>query len=623
MSDMRDALNELARRGAPRGFDEVLAGAAESAARESVARDSAGDDLDTIPFVMSEPLGRARGRRRPLSSMITAAGVAVLLLVGAFAVSAIVGSGGAGSAESAVRQLADAVSHEDALTAADVLAPDEVRSLHGTLDHAARKASDLQLVQNASAPLAGVDFNVDGLDLSTQSLGDGYAKVTIDAGTLATSTHKARFSALMQKVLRESSDNSSQTDLAKLAADQNLPTFVVAVRRSGRWYVSAAYTALEYVREENQLPAADFGSGARAISTLGADSPDAAVQDSMRAFQSQDWSKLMTMVSPSEIPVYDYRNALTTLAQRNKAESGGSTSSFTIDSMTTDSQVSGDTAKVLLRASGTTDSGNWSLDGGCFVPTDRPGAIAVTCGGAGRLGGLRASPLSALDKDSRITVVKQNGRWFVSPVGTVLDVLDHWITQVDRRSLFTLLDIPNQIPPDGALTLGRPIVVGTATNLDTKVLTFEGRNGESLLGLATTTATPSKSSGKSSVPSLGDEYPVAQVRVFAPDGSELQQAGGILGGQPLTLPADGRYTFVVQNVGDIGFAADVTVTIWDEQDAPAAAKQNRSYGAPCTYTIVASSCSYASAAPSSIGSSTETSVAGPTPTAAVTTAPHG
>jgi hypothetical protein len=286
--------------------------------------------------------------------------------------------------------------------------------------------------------------------------------------------------------------------------------------------------------------------------------------------------------------------------------------------MTTESQVSSDTAKVLLRASGTTDSGNWSLDGGCFVATDRPGAIAVTCGGAGRLGGLRASPLSALDKDSRISLVKQNGRWFVSPVGTVLDVIDHWITQVDRRSLFTLLDIPNQIPPDGALTLGRPIVVRAGTYLDTKVLTFDGHEGESLLGLATTTA-PSKSSGKSSVPSLGDEFPVAQVRVFAPDGSELQEAGGILGGHPLTLPADATYTVVVQNFSDVGFAADVTVTIWDEGNAPAAAKQNRSYGSgSCSYTIVGSSCSSTSNSVSG-----PTTAVGPNPTAAVTTAPHG
>ena len=68
---MRDALNELARRRAPRGFDEVLAGAAASAERDAAARDAGGDDLDTIPFVTSEPVAR----RQSLSSMIAAAGL--------------------------------------------------------------------------------------------------------------------------------------------------------------------------------------------------------------------------------------------------------------------------------------------------------------------------------------------------------------------------------------------------------------------------------------------------------------------------------------------------------------------------------------------------------------------
>ena len=104
-------------------------------------------------------------------------------------------------------------------------------------------------MQTASAPLAGVDFNIHGLNLTTEPLGNGYAKVTINAGTFSAATHKAQFSPLMQKVLRESDDNSAQSDLAKLAEDDDLPTFVVAVRRDGRWYVSAAYTVLEYVRE--------------------------------------------------------------------------------------------------------------------------------------------------------------------------------------------------------------------------------------------------------------------------------------------------------------------------------------------------------------------------------------
>ena len=648
MSDMDDELTELSLRGSPRGFDEVFAAAAAAAERESVERDFRGDDLDIIPFVMSEPVAQPR---RPLGSMIAAAGVAALVLVGAFAVSAVVGSGGAGSAAGAVRRLADAVSHEDPLAAADVLAPDEVRSLHGTLDAAANKARELQLVQTASAPLAGVDFNVDGLKLSTQTLGDGYAKVTVDAGSFTASTHKAQFSALMQKVLRDSHDNSSQTDLARLASSQNLPTFVVTVRRNGRWYVSAAYTVLEYFPESKQLPAADFGSGERAISTLGADSPGAAVQDSMRALQREDWSTLMSMVSPSEIPVYDYRDALTTLARRSSSESGNSTARFTIDAMSTTSEVNGDTAKVTLKASGTTDSGKWSLDGGCFSAPDA--TVSVSCGGETGFG-IAGLASDGLEQGSQITVVEQNGRWFVSPVGTVLDVVDHFIAQLDRRSLFALLNIPNEIPPDGRLTLGQPIVLRAPTNRGIQVLTFDGHKGESLLGLAV--AKPTVKPKSSSI----DDFPPALVRVFGPDGSELGDDGGVLEGQPLTLPADAPYTVVVERFDGFNAAGDVTVTIWDAAYAPSSARRQSVTGcfttpgagiagtsttcpsqgsSTCTYTIGGQACSSKSSQAvtsrgagisgnggvsiSSSGSVGVTAVPAPTATSAATTAPHG
>src|SRR5262249_6431863 len=152
-----------------------------------------------------------------------AAGVAALVLVGGLAVNATVGSGGgAGSPEAAVRQLADAISHEDPLAAADVIAPEEVRSLHDTVSHAEAKAAELKLVETAGAPLAGVDFNVSGLDLSSETLGDGVAKVTINAGTFTASTHKAQFSPVLQKAMHDSHDNSAQRDLATLARSQNL-----------------------------------------------------------------------------------------------------------------------------------------------------------------------------------------------------------------------------------------------------------------------------------------------------------------------------------------------------------------------------------------------------------------
>src|SRR5690348_14806370 len=149
MGDMHDALNELAGRGTLRGFDDVFAAAerdaAHAATRPVEASGGNGDDLDPIPFVEAEPVARPR---RPLHSVIAAAGVAALVLVGGLAVNAAVGSGGgAGSPEAAVQRLADAISHEDPLAAADVIAPEEVRSLHDTVSNAERRAAELKLVE--------------------------------------------------------------------------------------------------------------------------------------------------------------------------------------------------------------------------------------------------------------------------------------------------------------------------------------------------------------------------------------------------------------------------------------------------------------------------------------------
>jgi hypothetical protein len=575
MGDLNDALNELAGRGTPRGFDDVFAAAERDAARGSLPGvDSStgnGDDLEPIPLADVEPVARPR---RPLHSVIAAAGIAALVLVGGLAVNAAVGSGGgAGSPESAVRKLADAISHEDPLAAADVIAPDEVRSLHDTLSHAEEKAAELQLVETAGAPLAGVDFNVTGLDLSSQSLGDGVAKVTIDAGTFTASTHKAQFSPLLQKALRNSNENTAQSDLATLAHEKNLPTFVVAVRRNGNWYVSATYTVLEYVREANDLPAADFGSGARAVASLGAESPDAAVQDAMRALQRRDWSKLMTLVAPDEIPVYDYRAALTALAQQNDS-TGGAGGWFTLDSMTTSAQVAGDNATVTLHAAGHSDSGSWSIDGGCFKATEKEsdvGAYSYCDGSEGAYGAL-FFPFAPLGPNTSISLVKEDGRWFVSPVDTVLDAVNAWIDTLDRRTLYTMIGVPGSLPADGPLVLGQPVTFAPADR-GLRILSLDAHKGEVLIGQG---GNPFMFGP---VPQ-GSDTGYVYVRVYGPDGSELYDANGILDGQSFTVPADGRYTFAFQN-----FARGTgTATVWDYADAPASVKQLSPGGRPtCTY----------------------------------------
>jgi hypothetical protein len=537
VSDLQDRLTKIAERGTPRGFDDVFTEASKRA-----------DTLDVVPMV-EDITPRERKPRRPYMSLVAAAGVTSLLLVGMLAISALVGNGGASSPEAAVRQLADAVSHEDPLQAADVLAPNEVRSLHGTLSDAAKKAKELALVDAASAPLTGIDFSVDNLSLTTTNLGDGYAKVTVDRGSLSATTSREKFSALMQKVLREGGDNSAQVDLAQLVQDRSLPTFVIAVKDGGSWYVSAAYTALEYFREYNNLPAADFGSGVKAAATLGADSPDAAVQDAMHALQAGDWEKLMALAPPDEVPVYDYRAAISQYATQHNASTN-----FTISSMTTSSKVDGDTAKVALTAAGSTDSGDWSVRDGCFKPSDTPvayvgilssadgclpAAYTMTFGGAGAT-------------TNAISVVQQHGRWFVSPVHTALDVLDNYIQKVDRRGLDTLLNLPGEIPSDGTLTLGQPVVI-SPSEPGLHVFKFHGTKGERLLGQADDgTKNP--------------DYPMADAEVFSPDGGS--ETGSMVYGTAVTIAADGDYLVVMRSFS----TKDVSVTVWDAADAPEAAK---------------------------------------------------
>ena len=99
-----------------------------------------------------EPDARGRGR---YGSLIAAAGAAALVGVGALAVTAMFGSGGAGSPEGAVRQLADAVSHKDPLAAVDVLVPTEVRSMRADVeprDQARRRPEDRRQGERSRSP---------------------------------------------------------------------------------------------------------------------------------------------------------------------------------------------------------------------------------------------------------------------------------------------------------------------------------------------------------------------------------------------------------------------------------------------------------------------------------------
>jgi hypothetical protein len=558
VSDLTDQFEQLARRGTPRGGDAVLADAMRAADRDATAlhgvtelTEEAGEADSVVALNVD---GRRPRPRRHFSSLVAAAGVAATLFVCTLALSSMLGAGsGSDSPEGAVRQLADAVSHEDAVAAAAVLVPEEVQSLNQTVSTASKRAQELELARSAAAPFAGLDLSVDGLSLSSETMADGYVKVTVSGGELTARTDAQQFSPVVQKALSRSSGNTANVNLANLAQSNNLPTFVIAIERDGHWYVSATYTALEYIREANNLPAADLGSGRRAAATLGADSPDAAVKQAMQALAADDWQGLSALVAPNELPLYDYRAALTQLGREKDNR-------FTINRLDTTSTVSGDSAKVKLSASGTTDSGTWAIEGGCFQPPFDPSlryggppAEREWCDVPAYLFVLPffgSQPAAA--KAAEIEAVRVDGRWFVSPVGTALDLLDQWVSQITRRQLYSVIGAPQELPADGALTLGVTQTVGAPGN-GAYVYSFDGQRGDRLLGAATAPT--------------GYESSFGDVRVYGPDGDVLENSFDLIDGTGLALPADGVYKIVVWSYGD-----GQTLTIWDEASAPESAK---------------------------------------------------
>ena len=95
-------------------------------------------------------------RAAAYGTLVAAFGVAALLGVGVLAVTSVFGSGGAGSPEGAVRQLADAISHKDPLAAVDVLVAD--RSAFDARHREARdatRAADLKIVERRERTARG------------------------------------------------------------------------------------------------------------------------------------------------------------------------------------------------------------------------------------------------------------------------------------------------------------------------------------------------------------------------------------------------------------------------------------------------------------------------------------
>ena len=452
----------LAARGAPRGADAVLTAAVTAAQSGS----------DGVPVAeMSErrprPARRSRGRRT-----FGIIGIAALLGVGGYAIAGVQSNGtGADSPEAVVHQLADAIDHQDALAAVATLDPSEISTLQSSVSSAEHKAKQVKLVNSSDSPFAGINLSVDGLHTSVTTLADGVAKVTL-SGSISASVDAGKLSEVLERV---AGNAQGSVDLAQLGVHGGAP-FVITVERDGKWYMSPAYTAFEYVRA-NQEPARGrlrFGRRVQARRRQRAGRGGTArARNRCRRLEHGRIARTARPIPALRIP----RRVLAGDGTRHSAPVSCSRStpstprriSTARTQPSTSPQAAHSRETIPRRAHPKLRGGNSSTVASTAAPTWSSTSTAGTgpVGSAMYISNLCLLGNGPLPIGSRavtggathVGVVEEDGRWFVSPVGTALGYLDGWIANFDDNDLASLVHDPLLAPVTGSLTLDRRVKV--------------------------------------------------------------------------------------------------------------------------------------------------------------------
>ena len=237
---------------------------------------------------------RPRRRRRIAgigATIVVLAGGAGLTTIGFQGASQ---PGGADSPEAAVREFADALVAEDLLGMIDVTLPEEVSSLRVAFDDAMREAKRLDLLDESFAldHVAGVDVEIDGLELTTEALAPDLVVVSASAGSWSATFDRSAFA--FGNNLRGSDLVASGSGAGGSLIDSQVR--LVTVERDGKWFVSLGMSVAEAIRvNAGAEPPSSLG-----VLTEGSPSPEAAVDEFYRRLAALDVSGTAGLMAPGE-----------------------------------------------------------------------------------------------------------------------------------------------------------------------------------------------------------------------------------------------------------------------------------------------------------------------------------
>jgi hypothetical protein len=400
-----------------------------------------------------------RGGKGRLGALVVVAGMLATALVGTLVFRSVSQSGGAGSPEAAVQQLADAVAAEDPLAAIAALDPREVRTLGQFYKDAQTKSEKLGLTKEDKA-FGGVDLRFEDLEYEVEELGDDVAKVTVTDGSLRYDVETEDFGPMVRDGAGDDKYDESgtvgQDELRyEIDGDRRDP-FIMVVKRNGGWYVSPFFTLAEYIVDAGDLPEGDFDADMKGKAD--AESPEDAVRDLATAIEKVDAGEVLDVLASDADVLRAYRDSITQGFEESLEDCQDECNvELTIDELELDSAELGpDTSKVTITsASGTAayddEDGDrvestFEYDGECVTATvdgetEEPECFDAT---SRRMG-----------VDSVFLVaVKDDGRWAVSPVATLLEYGRVVLDAVDDNLMRRVAGTQSEVEDPEKVTFG-------------------------------------------------------------------------------------------------------------------------------------------------------------------------
>lgn len=412
------------------------------------------------------PAAPRKGRRGLVAGIGGLAAVGVLGVVGYVVYDQLTGpAGGADSPEAAVIELSRAADAEDAVTALSLLPPGEVGPLVNLYQEVEAKATSTG-VATADDPFAGFDLHLEGVRVQPEQLGEDVAAVTITSGTVSWTLDPDQLQGPLRVEpdgdVRRASEGSADLVEVTRNATEGAPLRIMTVQRDGKWYVSPMYTLLEQWRASEGLPAPDFTQELDLEGT-GAASATAAVEEATGAVATYDVDALLDLLSPDEAAaLYHYRDAIVMALHRDGAlaelQEEGYLTVDDVDAVEGE-EIDGRVPVTIRGATGTlvADEGDdvysWTLQGNCISWVRNGDSDGGCLDEAFTEMGLGAD-LAAEFQSLTILTHEVDGRWYLSPLATLVADARNVVADLDADDVTGVLGVPQFGSVDAELTEG-------------------------------------------------------------------------------------------------------------------------------------------------------------------------